>query len=386
MNVNDKYIVKIIDEDNIGNGICKINNFVVVVKNALLDEELELIITDIKKHYAIGKIIKYISKNKNRINVECKYYDICGGCNFLHTNYINERNIKQKYLEKLFNRKIEYLDTKEILNYRNKVTLHVLKGKLGFYNDKTHELCEIDKCLLLNPKINIIISELKTINLNNISEIMIRSINNKIMININGNIKDINIDCDSLYINNKYIRGEKYLIDVINNYKFSIYPNSFYQINKEGMINIYNKALQLIREDNSLLDLYCGTGTIGIWMHSKFKNILGVEINKEAINNANINKKINNISNIEFKHEDAKEFKGNFDCIIVDPPRIGLSKDVSKYLNNSKSKQIIYISCNPNTLKRDIDLLNNYEVKKISCCDMFPRTKHIECITFLKRR
>ena len=385
MNINEKYIVKIIDEDNIGNGICKINNFVVFVKNGLLDEELEIKITNLKKNYAIGEIIKYIKTSNNRIEVKCKYYDSCGGCNFLHTSYENERNIKIKYLEKLFNRKIEYLNTRIINNYRNKVTLHVLNGKLGYYNDNSHELCVIDDCLLLDPKINLKINELNKMNLKNISEIMIRCINNKIMINLTGNIKEFNIDCDSLYINNKYIMGDKYLIDEINNYKFSIYPNSFYQVNKEGMTSIYNKALTYIKSDKSLLDLYCGTGTIGIWMHNKFDNVLGIEINKDSIKNANINKELNNIKNIEFKCDDAKNIKKKYDSIIVDPPRNGLSKEVIKYLNDSNSNQIVYISCNPNTLKRDIELLNIYEIKNLSCCDMFPRTKHIEMICVLER-
>ena len=385
MNINEKYIVKIIDEDNIGNGICKINNFVVFVKNGLLDEKLEIKITNIKKNYAIGEIIKYIKTSNNRIEVKCKYYDSCGGCNFLHTSYENERNIKIKYLEKLFNRKIEYLNTRIINNYRNKVTLHVLNGKLGYYNDNSHELCVIDDCLLLDPKINLKINELNKMNLKDISEIMIRCINNKIMINLTGNIKEFNIDCDSLYINNKYIKGDKYLIDEINNYKFSIYPNSFYQVNKEGMTSIYNKALTYIKSDKSLLDLYCGTGTIGIWMHNKFDNVLGIEINKDSIKNANINKELNNIKNIEFKCDDAKNIKKKYDSIIVDPPRNGLSKEVTKYLNDSNSNQIVYISCNPNTLKRDIELLNKYEIKNLSCCDMFPRTKHIEMICVLER-
>ena len=151
------------------------------------------------------------------------------------------------------------------------------------------------------------------------------------------------------------------------------------------MTSIYNKALTYIKSDKSLLDLYCGTGTIGIWMHNKFDNVLGIEINKDSIKNANINKELNNIKNIEFKCDDAKNIKKKYDSIIVDPPRNGLSKEVTKYLNDSNSNQIVYISCNPNTLKRDIELLNKYEIKNLSCCDMFPRTKHIEMICVLER-
>lgn len=386
MNLNERYIVKIIDEDNIGNGIAKINDKIIFIKNALLDEELEIEITKNNKNYMKGKIIKVISKSDKRITPICKYYDKCGGCNFLHTSFDNEIKIKSNYLEKLFNRKVEYLSINNELNYRNKVVLHVIKGKLGYFNDKTHELCMINHCNLLNPKINLKIDKLSKMNLNNINEIMIRCINNKIMINIIGNVKDFNIECDSLYINNEYIKGDKYLIDEINNYKFSIYPESFYQINREGMINIYNKAKSYIGTNNNLLDLYCGTGTIGIWLHDNFNKIVGIEINENSIENANINKKLNSLNNIEFICDDAKNIKNKFDPIIVDPPRNGLSKDVINYLNNSDSNKVVYISCNPNTLKRDIELLDNYELVNLSYTNMFPRTKHIECVSLLEKK
>ncbi len=383
MKIGDKYKIKIIDEDNIGNGIAKIDNFVIFIKSALKDEEIEIEIIKINKHYAVGKILNIIFKSNKRIDVECKYYDICGGCNFLHTTYSNEINNKINYLEKLFNTKINYLINNNELYYRNKVTFHVLNGKLGYFNDKTHNLCEIDYCYLLNPKINLKLNEIKKYNLDNINEIMIRCISDKIMINISANNENIdlkNIDCDCLYINNKYIKGEEYLVDTIDNIKYSIYPNSFYQVNNEVMKLIYDKAKSYIGFGDTLLDLYCGTGTIGIYLKDNFKHITGLEINSTSIENANINLKLNNINNIEFINDDAKNIKGSYDAIIVDPPRSGLSNDVIEYLNNSNSNKIVYISCNPNTLKRDIDKLDNYILDDISAASMFPRTKHIECV------
>ena len=151
MEVNDIKKVTIIDEDNIGNGICRINDIVVFVKNALIDEVLEIKITEIKKRYATAIINKIIYPSYYRIIPECKYYDSCGGCTFLHSTYDNERKIKQKYLEKLFDRKIKYIKSNNQFHYRNKATFHVVDGKLGFYNENTHELIKIDSCLLLNP-------------------------------------------------------------------------------------------------------------------------------------------------------------------------------------------------------------------------------------------
>ena len=134
-----------------------------------------------------------------------------------------------------------------------------------------------------------------------------------------------------------------------------------------------------------MLDLYCGTGTIGIYLKDNFKHIDGIEINKDSIKNANINKKINNIDNISFVCGDASIAKNNnYDVIIVDPPRSGLSKKVINFLNKSNAKKIVYISCNPKTLRRDIDLLNNYKMVKLEIINMFNKTKHIECITLLE--
>lgn len=391
MKINDIYEVIIESVDINGNGVTRINNIVTFIPNALENEKIKIKITEIEKHFAYAEILEIINSSNLRNEVKCPYYNKCGGCNFLHTSYENEINVKINNLERLFNRKINYISNEDINNYRNKVTLHVLEGKIGYFNNKTHDLCEIDNCLLLNPKINLKIHDLNNYDLNGIEEIMIRCINNKIMINIKG--KNINkniksIECDSLYINDEFISDEKYLIDEINNLKFSIYPNSFYQVNKEVMTNIYNKAKEYAGLGNNLIDLYCGTGTIGLWLKDNFKNITGIEINASSIKNANINKELNNAKNINFKLGDASiinKYINNIDTILVDPPRAGLSKSVINTLNNSKSNKIVYISCNPKTLKRDIDKLDNYNIIEISACNMFPRTKHIECVCLLER-
>lgn len=389
MKINDTYEVTIINEDMEGNGIARIDNFVIFIFGALKNEKILTKITEVNKRFAKGKIVNIITESPMRKKVLCPIYDKCGGCNFLHTSYENERKIKKDEIERLFNRKVNYLNTENSLNYRNKVVLHVKNNKLGFYDSKTHNLRSFNTCYLLDPLINKTIDSIKKYDLTGVREIMIRTVNNEVMINIISDMDEVsllNIDVDSLYLNDKYIKGKEYLIDEINNFKFSIYPLSFYQINKEGMTSIYNKAKEYILNGNTLLDLYCGTGTIGIWMSDNFKKAIGVEINESSIRNANINKKLNNIKNIEFICSDAKNIKGKFDFIIVDPPRSGLSNDVINYINNSNSKRLVYISCNYKTLKRDIELLSNYSLEDMSICDMFPRTKHVECVCVLERR
>ena len=201
---------------------------------------------------------------------------------------------------------------------------------------------------------------------------------------INDIINHFNIT--SIYLNDKLIYGESYIIEKIDNIKYSIYPDSFFQVNKDNMKIMYDKAREYAGYGNNLLDLYCGTGTIGIYLKDNFKHIDGIEINKDSIKNANINKKLNNINNINFVCGDASIAKNNnYDVIIVDPPRSGLSKKVIDFLNKSNAKRIVYISCNPKTLKRDIDLLNNYKMIKLEIINMFNKTKHIECITLLEK-
>ncbi len=390
MKINDEYEIIIDSVDYIGNGVTRINNIVTFVFGALKDEKVRIKIISISKHFAIGELLEIITKSKDRIDVKCPIYYKCGGCNFLHTSLDNEINIKKEYLNKLFNREIRYFQTKNEYNYRNKVTLHILEGKLGYFNDKTHDLCELDSCMLLNPKINSKISDIKKYNLNGLKEIMIRCINNEIMINLIGEIKDkniLNIECDSLYQNNHYVKGKEYLIDEINGFKFSIFPESFYQVNREGMEEIYNTAHSyMVDNSNHLLDLYCGTGTIGIWCNKSFKKITGIEINENSIKNANINKELNNLKKIEFIKGDAKIAKGEYDTIVVDPPRNGISIPVIEFLNKSNAKRIVYISCNPKELKNSIDLLYKYKLEYISAYSMFPRTKHIEMVALFKKK
>jgi len=244
--------------------------------------------------------------------------------------------------------------------------------------------------MLLDNRINKLYNILKNKNLDNIKNIMIRCTKNEIMVkiigsNINKNqFKDISVT--SLYINNELFLGKEYITDEINNFKFSIYPDSFYQVNTECMNIIYNETKNYLSSSDKLLDLYCGIGTIGIWLSNNFNHIKGIEINEYSIKNANINKKINNIKNINFVCNDAKNAGENYDAIVVDPPRNGLSKNVINYLNSSKTNKIVYISCNPMTLKRDINLLNNYKIINLKFFEMFPKTSHVECVILLQRK
>ena len=199
-------------------------------------------------------------------------------------------------------------------------------------------------------------------------------------------------DITSIYLNDKLILGKEYILEKINDLSFYIYPNSFFQVNYEMMKYMYNKVIDYYKDNKNLnvLDLYCGTGTIGMLIAKYCNSVVGVEVNSDAINSANMCKEINNISNINFylgKVEDNIDKFSNIDSIVVDPPRSGLDKHTISTIIKLSPKSIIYISCDPATLARDLCILKEkYNVKEINPIDMFPNTYHVENICILERK
>lgn len=382
--------------NNFGNAIAKIDNKVVFVEKALENEVLKIQIIKDYKNYQIAKVNEIIKPNINRIQPICKYYNECGGCCFLHTTNEEELLIKETYIKDLFkDYKVNDIIGTNEYNYRNKVVLHIKNNKLGFYKKSSNDLVEIDYCYLLKEQLNDVIKVFKTIDLNDIKEIMIRTNEDKdIMIKTIGSINNSDIlrvlkinNLKSLYQDDKLIYGDSYIKENINNIDYTIYPEAFFQVNKEGMIKIYDLNRKYAGKGDKLLDLYCGTGTIGIYLSDLYKEVFGIEINKDSIKNAKLNKKINNLDNINFICSDASNIKDKYDTVVVDPPRIGLSKKVIEKVLKIKPSKIVYTSCNPNTLKRDIKLLEkDYFVKEITPVNMFAKTEHIECVGLLIRK
>lgn len=394
MKINDIYEVTINDEDDVGNGITRIDNFVVFVPYALKDEKIKVKIIKLNKRFATGKIEEIIIKSDRRECVKCKSFNECGGCSFLHLSFLEEKKKKISFINKLFNTNIKEILTNNEYNYRNKATFHVKDGKIGYYSENTNDLVEFDNCLLLDDRINKIYNTLKNMNLSDITEVVVRTSKKNIMVIFKGEKENFSIEelinkinIDSIYLNDKLIYGNAYIIEELSNVKYSIYPNAFFQVNTENMKIMYDKVKEHAGSGDKLLDLYCGTGTIGIYLKDNFREVTGIEVNKEAILNANINKNLNNLNDINFICGDASIAKNNnYDVIVVDPPRSGLSKKVIDFLNKSNAKTIVYVSCNPKTLKRDLDLLSEYKMKKLECINMFNKTKHCEVITALDRK
>lgn len=392
-------MLEIIRLDHQGRGIGTINNKIIFIPNTIPGEIIEYKITNEKKNYLEGQVTKYIKKSNDRIIPKCPYYNICGGCQLMHIPYEKQLKYKQNTIEdiilKYTNKNIKInpiIKSNEEFNYRNKITLHV-NNEIGLYKQNSNEIIKINKCYLVNNKINNILNELNNIKLDK-DEIIIKCHDNKTLIHYNNTNNNLNnIKADNIILNNTNIKGKNYLYETLNNYIFKISPTSFFQINKNQTIKLYENVKQIaqINKNDNILDLYCGTGTIGIYLSKSANKVLGIEINKEAIKNAKENQKLNNIENIEFIAGDVKDIikkiKFSPNIIVLDPPRSGINNNIIKYLIKFKAKKIIYISCNPITLARDLKKLNEYySINTIQPIDMFPNTYHIECITLLTKK
>ena len=393
--------VEIIRLNHSGEGIGKINNKTIFIPKTIVGDIVSVNIIEEHKNYLRGSIIEYIKRPTNCLNPKCKYYYKCGGCHLSNLSYQDQltykenkiKDIFKKYLNKEISPKI--IKSNKEYEYRNKITLQIKDGKLGLYKNKTNDIIEIDKCLLVSNNINKVINNLKQYNLNKVTNIVIKESNNEIMLYIEGNIsKDIiNIDnVNTIIINNNIIKGNGYITQNISNLKYIVSPKSFYQVNNNTVEKLYNKILEYsnLNKEDKVIDLYCGTGTIGIYLSRYCKEVLGIEINDSSIKDANNNIKLNNINNVKFiKGDVGKIINNNYkaDVIVVDPPRRGLDKITRKTLLEISPKKIIYVSCDPMTLARDLkDLLIKYNLEDISIVDMFPQTYHCESVAVLERK
>lgn len=392
--------MEIVKYDNNGRGISYLSSRIVFIPNTIIGEDVLIDIVEDKKNYSVGRVLKFNKISDERVNNICPYYGICGGCDIMHIKYEAQLKYKMNKIKEIMDKFYgEEIIIKDIIfskesNYRNKVSLKVENG-VGYYKKGTHDFIKIEKCDLLDSHINNLIKELNKIDLKDNKNIIIRKNTSGLMLVLESmidysKIKDL---VDVLYVLNKKIYG-KDIYEDLDGLKFIIMPSSFFQVNKYNTINLYNKILEYcdLKGNEVVLDLYCGTGTIGSFISKKAKKVIGVEINKDSIESANKNKLINELNNIEFICGDSgkvlkmSKYK-NIDIVIVDPPRSGLDSLAIEELIKINSKKIIYVSCDPVTLARDLKVLNShYKAKELTPVDMFPSTAHVESVVLLERR
>lgn len=350
-----------------GEGIARIDGKVIFVRNALEGENVLIEITKEHKKYNEAKVIKYLTISPKRIEPICPYYNVCGGCDLMHMSYEDEiefkkekvKNILEKYADVKIEPKIVKSDKRE--NYRNKITLHKGFDKPGYVKRNSSEVIDIDECKLASPFINNYLQN------NNVNEdIVIRS-------NDNGEV---------------IFTSDKTIIMNINNLKYQIDINSFFQVNNYITSKVFEHIIKFINEEDVVLDLYSGVGTLSIMASTKAKYVYGIEVNEFSYKNALDNIILNKVSNAQFlcgKVEDKIDLiKENITTIITDPPRSGMDKYTISVIKEKKPKKVIYMSCDPITLARDLKLMSDiYEIKSITLFDMFPCTKHIESVVIL---
>ena len=373
--------LKIEKLDHQGRGIVHYLDGVIFIPNALEDEVVEATVFKEKKNIYLGRVDKYLKESPRRVKPICPYYDLCGGCNIMHMSYEDQIKFKENKVREILT-KFAGIDTNLIkkviksdnpLFYRNKATFKVAENKIGFLKRHSNEVIDIAKCFILEPKINEKLSSLKS-NLKEAKEIMIRT-------NYKG---DILTSFDGKNMGS--------IVEKIGDKKFKVSASAFFQVNSLQVLKLYEEVKRManLKGSEVVFDLYCGTGSIGIYLGNLAKKVIGIEIQKEAIIDAKENARLNNLSNTEFLVGDAGKIMDTLnekaDIVIVDPPRAGLTKKAKETLIKFKPRKIIYVSCDPVTLARDLkEMSANYEVLEISLVDMFPQTSHIETVSLLQK-
>ena len=440
-----KLIGKCVDYTYDGKGIIKKDNKVIFVDGVIKDEEVEIEITYESKNQTLGKLIKILKSSPHRVKSFCPLAKECGGCALQHLDYKKQLEFKTDHVQDCIN-KFSKLDIKvndclgmeNPFNYRNKsqVPFSMERKNIcyGFYKQNTHKIIQMDKCFIQTEDANEILKTIRDLmkkyKLNAYEEDKRKGILRHVLIkkgfttkeimvvlitNVNSfpNRKEIVKDLVKAYPNIKtvvqnintrdtnVILGEKenilygsgYIEDYLLGVKFKISSKSFYQVNPIQTEKLYSKAIMLaqLSKNDRVLDTYCGIGTIGLIASKNVNEVIGVEIVKDAIKDAKSNANINKINNAHFVLADASDFmvdlaktSEKMDVVFVDPPRKGCDEKFLSSIMKLSPKKIVYISCNPSTLARDLGILKEkYDIKEIQPVDMFPHTYHVETIALL---
>ena len=385
--------------DHFGNGIGKIDGKIVFVSGALTGETVDVTITKNKKNYMEASINNVIYKSSKRVKPFCKYFNLCGGCALCHLNYENTLEYKKERVKNILfknniTNEINVIKNKNDLYYRNKIELKIVDKKLGFYEKNSHKLIEINECKITKKSINKVFQFIKNMKLTNANVTIRANYNDEILIVIFSKetpeiIEPLKYKIAGIILNNKCIYGQEHFMEKVNNFFFQVSYDSFFQVNSY----INSCLFDLISENiigSVVLDLYSGVGTLSIVSSKKAKKVYAIEVIENAVKNALINAKINKCDNINFilgKVEDKIEYiNDNIDTLIVDPARNGLDKKTIEFINKLKPKKIIYVSCDTQSLSKNLFDLTNYEVEKLYILDMFSYTYHIETMCILKRK
>lgn len=452
MQKNDTAVVEITDIGVNGEGIGKVDGYTLFVKDAVIGDLAEVKVVKAKKNYGYARLVQVIRPSEDRVQPRCPYARKCGGCQIQEMSYEKQLAFKEQKvrgnLERLGGFDRELLDQimdpvigmKDPFGYRNKAQFPFGTDRegnpiTGFYAGRTHDIIPNTDCALGLPVnreiLEIILDFMKTEHIAAYDEktgkglirhVLIRSgfttkeilvcfvingdriphvdrlirrlteIDGMTSITISPNTKQTNVimgeRCEVLW-------GQGYIIDYIGKIRYQISPLSFYQVNPVQTEKLYELALEYadLKGGETVWDLYCGIGTISLFLAQKAGQVYGVEIVPQAIEDARKNAEINGIKNARFYVGKAEEVLPRFpekraDVIVVDPPRKGCDRTLLETILEMQPEKVVYVSCDPATLARDLKVLceGGYELKKVRAVDMFPMTVHVETVVRLQRK
>ncbi len=447
---NKEYIVDIVDIGQGGVGIGKYEGFTVFVDGGLIQDKIKVKITKSKKNYAVGDMVEIIEKSPFRVARKCsESLRQCGGCQIQELDYQKQLDIKTNEVKQVISRigKLDDVVVHDTLGmehpfrYRNKAQFPIQKKDnmpvIGFYKKKSHDLISTDECIIQHEVNDKIIKIIKTyIRAYNVSiydekthkgllrhvvtkvgfttgEVMIvlvangkklpylKELASVLKENIPGFktlVVNVNTQKTNVILGKENIvaYGDGMIRDYIGELVFEISPLSFFQVNPLQTEVLYNKALEYanLGENDTVFDIYCGIGTISLFLAQKAKKVYGIEIVEDAIKDAKRNAKINNMDNVEFYVGKAEEVVPKMykegkraNVVVVDPPRKGCDEKVLDTIISMQPDRVVYVSCNPSTLARDLAYLNErgYKCHEIQPVDMFPHSVHVECVVLMSR-
>jgi 23S rRNA (uracil1939-C5)-methyltransferase len=450
MKKNDTYTARVERYGSNGEGICMIDGLIVFVPYALVGEEITLKMIKVQKNFGIGKLLEIKEKSEERVNPPCDVFKQCGGCQLQHMAYEAQLALKRQTVVDAMERigGFKQCDVRAVMGmddpwaYRNKVQYPIgvnnNKPVSGFYAQRTHQIVEMDTCPVqdkVSEKIrHIVLCFVTQFNLTIYNEITGKGLLRHIIVRtakathevmvilvINGeslNNQDVLIDqlihavdgIVSVVLNinkkktnvimgrkNRIIYGEPVIIDKLCGLTFRISPHAFYQINSFQTEKLYGKALEYaqLTQNDTVIDAYCGIGTISLIAAEQAKKVIGIEIVGEAIDDAKANASMNNIENVEFLCGESEVLMPRLvhdglkaDVVIVDPPRKGCDTAMLDAILTVKPKRVVYVSCNPATLARDLKYLcesEQYKIEAVQPVDMFPHTGHVETVVLMSR-
>ncbi|EGQ4332974.1 23S rRNA (uracil(1939)-C(5))-methyltransferase RlmD [Staphylococcus pseudintermedius] len=447
---NEVYEGKVVDLTHEGHGVIKQDRYPIFIPQTLIDEEVQYKVIKVKKNFAIGKLMNVKTASPDRVTPPCDYYQQCGGCQLQHLSYRAQLEMKRKQVINLFHHKgkmteVPIHDTigmDDPWRYRNKSQIPVGTNRngqiqMGFYRQRSHDIIDMDHCLIQNDDQNDMMNVIKSllekyhipaynehIHQGLVRHVVIRKgyYTNEVMVIfvLNGKklphhndivtaltsqfqqIVSIKLNFQTNKTNvimghtSKTIFGKDIIEDTLDDLTFEIGDLSFYQINVTQTQKLYRQALQYanLTGNEVVLDAYCGIGTISLFMAPHAQHVYGVEVVPEAIEDAKRNARYNQLNNTTFVAGAAEDVILKWqqdgiqpDVVTVDPPRKGCDATFIETLNALAPKRIVYVSCNPSTQLRDIEMLSaQYELKEMTPVDMFPHTTHVETAALLVRK